>query len=118
MESLRERAIAAYEKRRQLAPHYMSVKVENWVADEFGIDCDPVVWEGEHEGEVDLGELTLWVRVWSGCDSPDAHLSWRCPRCGHVDKGQVDIENLADLGKALLETREFCSKCGKSYARD
>ena len=116
MESLRERAIAAYQKQQALMPHYKSVQVENWVEEEFGIDCDPVVWEAEWYGEVDLGEFTLWVTVFN--DEIDAALCWRCPCCGQVDTDYVGIKDMASLGKALLHEREFCSQCGKPYVRD
>jgi hypothetical protein len=115
VESLRERAIAAYEKEKQLAPYYRSVRVENWVAEEFEVECDPVLWEADREGEVDLGELSLWVVVYD--DWIDAFLMRRCPRCGCVDLGE-SVENLASLGKALLNERTFCQRCGEPYARD
>ena len=116
MESLRERAIAAYQKEKELLPYYKSVQVENWVAEEFGVECDPVVWETEWAGEVDLGEFYMFVHVFP--DGVLGSLSWRCDKCGQLDTGDVPIENMADLGNALLHEREFCSKCGRSYARD
>jgi len=113
MDPLRERALAAYEKDRLLTPHYRSVMVENWIAEEFDIDCDPVAWETEWEGEVSLGDISLWVRATEGWII--AWLMWRCPHCGMVDKGRV-VDDLVGLGRALQEERTFCSRCGKPYA--
>lgn len=116
MESLRERAIAAYQKQQALMPHYKSLQVENWIAEEFGIECGPVVWEKQWRGEIDLGEVYLWVNVHQ--NGVDALLSQRCEMCGHVDAGSILVRDLASLGMALLLEREFCSQCRAPYARD